>query len=84
MSDETSNRKRDIENVMREERSRSKKHIDTAAEEKYFRLRTAFLDAARDADNEEDFLKATDAFELPPEQTQKALRAWREMKQRGR
>ncbi len=80
MSDEASKRSRDIDDVIREERARGKKHVDTEAEEERRQLRADYLRLAKEVDYEEDFLNAISALGLTPEQTQSALSAWREMK----
>ena len=84
MPNESSKRSRDIDDVIREERSRGKKHIDTEAEEERRQLRADYLRLAKEVDHEEDFLNAISALGLTPEQTQAALDAWREMKRQRR
>ena len=79
MSDEAGKRK-DLENVMREERARGKRRIDTAAEEEVRRLQRTILHIAKEIDDEEDFVKAISGLALPSDKIASAVVAWREMK----
>ena len=84
MSDEASKKAREIAEVMREEKARGRRHMDTDAQEEQRQLRSDYLRLAKEIDDEEDFLRAISGLELTLEQTQTVLAAWRELKQSQR
>ena len=73
---------RDLVNVMREEMSRGRKHLDTDAEEEQRQYRQNYLAMMPEIDDEDDFLLAISGLSLSPEQTVRAVDAWRELKRR--
>ena len=80
MADETE--EDDLRDVLREERSRGKKHVDTKAKQQSDKLRKLFLDLAYEVDDENDFWEAITALVPPGAEREQIVAAWRELKKR--
>ena len=79
-------RKRDIEDVIREETARGRKHIDTEAAAREQRLFRDVLRLFQDARDEESVERAIAAFGIKrgDPQFDAVVAAWREMRRRSR
>jgi hypothetical protein len=79
--DEKHKREKEIQDLIREERARGKKHIDTHELAKQKRIEKGIIELATEIDDEEVFRRElTSLLEPSTARFERALAAWRELK----
>ena len=81
--DEKHKGEKDVQDVIREERARGKKHIDTDEIAKQKRIEKAIIEFATEIDDEDVFRRElTSLLEPGTVRFERAVAAWRELKTR--